>query len=143
VTAIEAQLCEQMREQADLTDRPSTIPCDRTVARPVIAEVGMAMSAFPRAAIWRAGYADECGERGQALLKPYAQGRSLPAQHAGAARMGGGACQGPPAERSVFRIASKRDPKKAAVAVATGHRILTIVWRVVRDGMVCQERRGD
>ena len=40
-----------------------------------------------------------------------------------------------------FRIAGKRGLKKAAVAVA--HRVLTIIWRIIRDGGAYEERGGD
>ena len=40
-----------------------------------------------------------------------------------------------------YRIAQRRGMKKAAVAVA--HRLLTVVYILIRDGGVYQERGGD
>jgi transposase len=145
VAAIDARLSEQMAAQADLIERLSTIPgVDRTTARAVIAEIGTDMSVFPDAAhlaSWAGlcpGNAESAGKRFSGKTRKGDRYlRRILVQSAWAA----GRARDGFLRALFFRIAAKRGLKKAAVAVA--HRILTIIWRIVRDGGVYEERGGD
>jgi transposase len=145
LAALDARLCEQMADQADLIDRLSTIPgVERTTARAVIAEIGTDMSVFPDAshlASWAGlcpGNAESAGKRfsGKTRKADRYLRRTLVQSAWSAGRAKDGFLRA-----LFFRIAARRGLKKAAVAVA--HRILTIIWRIVRDGGVYEERGGD
>jgi len=142
---IDAQLDQQMSEQADLIERLSTIPgVDRTTAQAVIAELGTDMSVFPDAAhlaSWAGlcpGNAESAGKRfsGRTRKGDRYLRRVLVQSAWAAARTRNCFLRA-----LFFRIAGKRGLKKAAVAVA--HRVLTIIWRIIRDGGAYEERGGD
>jgi transposase len=145
VAEIDAQLDQQMSEQADLIERLSTIPgVDRTTAQAVIAELGTDMSVFPDAAhlaSWAGlcpGNAESAGKRFSGRTRKGDRYlRRILVQSAWAAAR----TQNCFLRALFFRIAGKRGLKKAAVAVA--HRILTIIWRIIRDGCAYEERGGD
>jgi len=142
---IDAQLDEQMSEQAELIERLSTIPgVDRTTAQAVIAELGTDMSIFPDAAhlaSWAGlcpGNAESAGKRFSGRTRKGDRYlRRILVQSAWAAARTKNCFL----RALFFRIAGKRGLKKAAVAVA--HRVLAIIWRIIRDGGVYEERGGD
>jgi len=142
---IDAQLDQQMSEHADLIERLSTIPgVDRTTAQAVIAELGTDMSVFPDAAhlaSWAGlcpGNAESAGKRfsGRTRKGDRYLRRVLVQSAWAAARTKNCFLRA-----LFFRLAGKRGLKKAAVAVA--HRVLTIIWRIIRDGGAYEERGGD
>jgi hypothetical protein len=106
VAEIDAQLDQQMSEQADLIERLSTIPGvdpydgagrDRRTRYGHERVSGCGASGQLGGTVSR-----QCGERGQTVFRENAQGRSLSAPHSGAKRVGGGAHQGLLSTRSVL-----------------------------------------
>jgi len=145
LAALDARMAEHMAEHEDLIERLDGIPgVDRTTAQAVIAELGTDMTVFPDAAhlaSWAGlcpGNAESAGKRfsGKTRKGDRYLRRMLVQSAWAAARTNGCFLQA-----LFFRIAAKRGEKKAAVAVA--HRILTIVWRIIRDGVSYKERGGD
>jgi hypothetical protein len=142
---IDARLEQQMSEQADVIERLSTIPgVDRRTAQAVIAELGTDMSVFPDAAhlaSWAGlcpGNAESAGKRFSGRTRKGDRYlRRILVQSAWAAARTRNCFL----RALFFRVAGKRGLKKAAVAVA--HRILTIIWRIIRDGGAYAERGGD
>lgn len=142
---LDAELKQRMAEHADLIDRLDAIPgVDRVVAQAVIAEIGTDMTQFPDAAhlaSWAGlcpGNAESAGKRfsGRTRKGDRYLRRILTQSAWCAARTRDSFLQA-----LFFRIARKRGEKKAVVAVA--HRILTIMWRMIGNGAIYQERGGD
>jgi transposase len=142
---IDSRLCEQMTEHAELIERLSTIPgVERTTARVLIAELGIDMTQFPtpgHLASWAGlcpGNAESAGKRFSGRTRKGDRYlRRILVQSAWAAARAKDCFL-----RALFyRIAARRGIKKAAVAVA--HRILTIAWKIIRDGVEYQEQGRD
>ena len=142
---IDSRLCEQMTEHAELIERLSTIPgVERTTARVLIAELGIDMTQFPtpgHLASWAGlcpGNAESAGKRFSGRTRKGDRYlRRILVQSAWAAARTKDCFL-----RALFyRIAARRGIKKAAVAVA--HRILTIAWKIIRDGVEYQEQGRD
>jgi transposase len=145
IAQLDAQLNERMAEHADLIERLDAIPgVDRIVAQAVIAEIGTDMTQFPDAAhlaSWAGlcpGNAESAGKRfsGRTRKGDRYLRRILTQSAWCASRTNGSFLQA-----LFFRITRRRGEKKATVAVA--HRILTIIWKMIRDGAVYQEHGGD
>lgn len=142
---LDARLSEQMAPHEDLLRRLCTIPgVEMTTARILIAELGTDMTQFPdaaHAASWAGlcpGHAESAGKRFSGKTRKGDRYlRRILVQSAWAAAR----------TKDCFlaalfhRIAQRRGMKKAAVAVA--HRLLTIVYLLIRDGGVYHERGGD
>ncbi len=142
---IDSRLCEQMAEHAELIERLSTIPgVERTTARVLIAEAGIDMTQFPtpgHLASWAGlcpGNAESAGKRFSGRTRKGDRYlRRILVQSAWAAARTKDCFL-----RALFyRIAARRGIKKAAVAVA--HRILTIAWKLIRDGVEYHEQGRD
>jgi len=134
-----------MAPHEDLLRRLCAIPgVEMTTARVLVAELGTDMTPFPDAA-HAASWAGLCPGNSESAGKRFSgrtrKGdrylRRILVQSAWAAAR----------TRDCFlaalfhRVAHRRGLKKAAVAVA--HRILTIVWSMIRNGSEYQERGGD
>jgi transposase len=142
---LDERLCMQMAEQEDRIRRLCTIPgVDKITARTLLAELGTDMAQFPdpgHLASWAGlcpGNAESAGKRFSGRTRKGDRYlRRILVQSAWAAAR----------KRDCFlaalffRIAQRHGMKKAAVAVA--HRILTIVWVILRNGTEYQERGGD
>jgi transposase len=142
---LDARLCEQMAEHAELIERLSTIPgVERTTARVLIAELGTDMTQFPtpgHLASWAGlcpGNAESAGKRfsGKTRKGDRYLRRILVQSAWAAARTKDCFLAG-----LFYRIAARRGMKKAAVAVA--HRILTIAWKIIREGVEYREHGRD
>jgi hypothetical protein len=145
IAQLDAQLKERMAEHADLIARLDAIPgVDAVVAQAVIAEIGTDMTQFPDAAhlaSWAGlcpGNAESAGKRfsGRTRKGDRYLRRILTQSAWCASRTKGSFLQA-----LFFRIARRRGEKKATVAVA--HRMLTIIWKMVRDGAVYEERGSE
>jgi transposase len=145
VAELDARLCEQMQPYEEILDRLSTIPgVKKTAARVLIAELGVDMAEFPSAghlASWAGlcpGNAESAGKRFSGRTrKGDRYVRRVLVQCAWAASRAEDCFLA-----ALFqRLAPKLGPKKAAVAVA--HRILVIVWSLLRKGTCYQERGGN
>jgi transposase len=145
IAELDAQLKERMAEHADLIERLDAIPgVDIVVAQAVIAEIGTDMTQFPDAAhlaSWAGlcpGNAESAGKRfsGRTRKGDRYLRRILTQSAWCASRTNGSFLQA-----LFFRIVRRRGEKKATVAVA--HRILTIIWKMIRDGAVYEEHGGD
>lgn len=145
IAELDAQLCERMQEHAELVARLCTIPgVERLTAWVLIAELGVDMTQFPDAshvASWAGlcpGNQESAGKRFSGRTRKGDRYlRRLLVQNAWAV-----------AHRKncflttlFYRVARRRGPKKAAVAVA--HRILVLAYHIIRDGSVYQEVGGD
>jgi transposase len=142
---LDARLCEQMAEHAELIERLSTIPgVERTTARVLIAELGTDMTQFPtpaHLASWAGlcpGNAESAGKRfsGKTRKGDRYLRRILLQSAWAAARTKDCFLAG-----LFYRIAARRGMKKAAVAVA--HRILAIAWKIIREGVEYREYGRD
>ncbi|MGA2713263.1 MAG: IS110 family transposase [Bryobacteraceae bacterium] len=142
---LDARLCEQMAEHAELIELLSTIPgVERTTARVLIAELGIDMTQFAtpaHLASWAGlcpGNAESAGKRfsGKTRKGDRYLRRILVQSAWAAARTKDCFLAG-----LFYRIAARRGMKKAAVAVA--HRILAIAWKIIRDGVPYQEQGRD
>jgi transposase len=145
IVQLDAQLKERMAGHAELIERLDAIPgVDVVVAQAVIAEMGTDMTQFPSAAhlaSWAGlcpGNAESAGKRfsGRTRKGDRYLRRILNQSAWCASRTNNCFLQA-----LFFRIARRRGEKKATIAVA--HRILTIIWKMIRDGAVYEERGGD
>lgn len=142
---LDARLCEQMEPHAEILQRLTAIPgVKTTAARVLIAELGTDMSQFPSAAhlaSWAGlcpGNAESAGKRFSGRTrKGDRYVRRILVQCAWAAAR----TQDCFLAALFHRLAQRRGAKKAAVAVA--HRILEIVWSMLRHGTEYHERGGD
>lgn len=141
----DARLCEQTQPYDEILERLTAIPgLQITAARVLIAELGTDMSQFPTAAhvaSWAGlcpGNAESAGKRFSGRTrKGDRYVRRILVQCAWAATRADDCFLA-----ALFRrIAARRGPKKAAVAVA--HRILVIVWSMLRHGTEYRELGGN
>jgi len=144
---MEERIAEQMAPFAELIDRLREIPgVDRLTAWTLISEIGVDMSRFPTAghlASWCGlcpGNAESAGKRhsGRTSKGNRYVRRALVQTAWAAARI--------TRQRTFFttffyRISSRAGMKKAAVAVA--HRVLSIVYLMIRDGSRYREQGAD
>lgn len=145
LASLDQKTVADMESHQDLVERLCTIPgIDKITARTLISELGTDMSQFPdaaHAASWAGlcpGNAESAGKRfsGRTRKGDRYLRRMLVQSAWAAART-----------RDCFfaalfyRIAQRRGMKKAAVAVA--HRLLRVVYLLIRDGGVYYERGGD
>ena len=134
-----------MEPHRELIERLCTIPgIEKTTARVLIAELGTDMSQFPdaaHAASWAGlcpGNAESAGKRFSGKTRKGDRYlRRILVQSAWAAARTKDCFFA----ALFYRVAQRRGMKKAAVAVA--HRLLTIVYLLIRDGGVYRERGGD
>lgn len=134
-----------MESHRELIERLCTVPgIDKTTARVLIAESGTDMSQFPssgHAASWAGlcpGNAESAGKRFSGKTRKGDRYlRRILVQSAWAAARTKDCFFA----ALFYRVAQRRGMKKAAVAVA--HRLLTIVYLLIRDGGVYRERGGD
>jgi transposase len=144
VSRIDTELRQRLANNEDLLDRLATVPgVDRVVAQAVIAELGD-LSAFPDAAhlaSWAGlcpGNAESAGKRFSGRTrKGNRYLRRILTQSAWAASRKKDSFP----QALYFRIAQRRGNRRALVAVA--HRILTIIWKIIREGDVYRERGGN
>jgi transposase len=144
VSRIDIELRQRLASDEDLLDRLATIPgVDRVVAQAVIAEVGD-LSAFPDAAhlaSWAGlcpGNAESAGKRFSGRTrKGNRYLRRILTQSAWAASRKKDSFL----QAFYFRIAHRRGDRKALIALA--HRILTLMWKIIREGDVYRERGGN
>jgi transposase len=144
VTRMDLELRQRLADNEDLLDRLATIPgVDRVVAQAVLAEVGD-LSAFPDAAhlaSWAGlcpGNAESAGKRfsgrtrkGNRYLRRILTQSAWAASHRKDSFL----------QAFYFRIAHRRGNRKALIALA--HRILIIMWKIIREGDVYRERGGN
>jgi len=145
LASLDQKMVADMQPHQDLVERLCTIPgIDKITARTLISELGMDMGQFPDAA-HAASWAGLCPGNSESAGKRFSgrtrKGdrylRRILVQSAWAAAR----------TRNCFfaalfhRIAHRRGMKKAVVAVA--HRLLTVVYILIRDGGVYYERGGD
>lgn len=142
---IDARLCEKYTEHADLLQRLCTIPgVEITTARVLLAELGTDMSQFPtaaHAASWAGlcpGNSESAGKRfsgktrkGDRYLRRILVQSAWAVAHARDCSL----------SAAFRRTAQRRGMKKAALA--TAHRILRIVWSIIRNQTEYIERGGD
>jgi len=134
-----------MEAHQDLIERLCTIPgIDKTTARTLIAELGTDMSQFPspaQAASWAGlcpGNSESAGKRFSGKTRKGDRYlRRILVQSAWAAARTKDCFFA----ALFYRIAQRRGMKKAAVAAA--HRLLTVVYILIRYGGVYRERGGD
>lgn len=144
VKRIDLELRRRLVENEDLLERLATIPgVDRIVAQAVLAEVGD-LSAFPNAAhlaSWAGlcpGNAESAGKRFSGRTrKGNRYLRRILTQSAWAASRKKNSFL----QAFYFRVAQRRGNRKALIAVA--HRILIIIWNIIREGDVYRERGGN
>jgi transposase len=145
LTALDQKTAAGMEAHQDLIERLCTIPgIDKTTARTLIAELGTDMSQFPspaQAASWAGlcpGNSESAGKRFSGKTRKGDRYlRRILVQSAWAAARTKDCFFA----ALFYRIAQRRGMKKAAVAVA--HRLLTVVYILIRDGGVYRERGGD
>jgi transposase len=145
LAGIDRQLDERTRDYADLIRRLDTIPgVDVVVAQAILAETGTDMTQFPDAAhlaSWAGlcpGNAESAGKRFSGRTRKGDRYlRRILVQSAWAAAHTHGCFL----QSLFFRIARRRGEKKACVAVA--HRIATIVWKIIREGVMYEEAGAD
>jgi len=144
VATIDLELRQRLSDNDDLLERLATIPgVDRVVAQAVLAEVGD-LSAFPDAAhlaSWAGlcpGNAESAGKRfsgrtrkGNRYLRRILTQSAWAASHRKDSFL----------QSFYFRIAHRRGNKKALIALA--HRILLIMWKIIREGDVYREKGGN
>jgi transposase len=134
-----------MEPHRDLIERLCTIPgIEKTTARTLISELGTDMSQFPdsaHAASWAGlcpGNSESAGKRFSGKTRKGDRYlRRILVQSAWAAARTKDCFFA----ALFYRVAQRRGMKKAAVAVA--HRLLTVVYLLIRDGGVYRERGGD
>jgi len=144
VNRLDVEMRQRLAQDEDLLDRLATVPgVDRVVAQAVIAEVGD-LSAFPdpaHLASWAGlcpGNAESAGKRFSGRTrKGNRYLRRILTQSAWAASRKKDSFL----QAFYFRIAHRRGDRKALIAVA--HRILTIMWKIIREGDVYRERGGN
>ena len=145
VAELDARLCEQCEPHADILRRLTAIPGIKiTAARVLIAELGTDMSQFPTAA-HMASWAGLCPGNAESAGKRFS-GRTRKGDRYVRRVLVQCAWAAARAEDCFFaalfrRLSLRRGAKKAAVAVA--HRILTVVWSMLRNGTEYIERGGD
>jgi transposase len=142
---VDTRLNREMADHTDLIERLCTVPgIDRITAQVLIAELGTDMSQFPTAAhvaSWAGlcpGNAESAGKRFSGKTrKGNRYLRRILVQSAWAAARTRDCFFG-----ALFaRIAHGHGAKKAAVAVA--HRLLQVVYHLIKEGGVYRERGGD
>jgi transposase len=142
---LDRQTETDMEPHRELIERLCTVPgIDKITARVLIAELGTDMSQFPNsahAASWAGlcpGNAESAGKRFSGKTRKGDRYlRRILVQSAWAAARTKDCFFA----ALFYRVAQRRGMKKAAVAVA--HRLLTVVYLLIRDGGVYRERGGD
>ena len=145
VAALDQKTEAGMESHQDLIQRLCTIPgIEKTAARVLISELGTDMTQFPspaHAASWAGlcpGNAESGGKRFSGKTRKGDRYlRRILVQSAWAAARTKDCFFA----ALFYRIAQRRGMKKAAVAVA--HRLLRVVYLLIRDGGVYRERGGD
>lgn len=145
LAALDQKTEADMEPHEDLIERLCTIPgIDKITARTLISELGTDMSQFPdsaHAASWAGlcpGNAESAGKRFSGKTRKGDRYlRRILVQSAWAAARTKDCFFA----ALFYRIAQRRGMKKAAVAVA--HRLLTVIYVLIRDGGVYYERGGD
>jgi len=144
VNRLDVEMRQRLAQDEDLLDRLATVPgVDRVVAQAVIAEVGD-LSAFPdpaHLASWAGlcpGNAESAGKRFSGRTrKGNRYLRRILTQSAWAASRKRNSFL----QAFYFRIAHRRGDRKALIALA--HRMLIIMWKIIREGDVYRERGGN
>lgn len=144
VNRLDVEMRQRLAQDEDLLDRLATVPgVDRVVAQAVIAEVGD-LSAFPdpaHLASWAGlcpGNAESAGKRFSGRTrKGNRYLRRILTQSAWAASRRKNSFL----QAFYFRIAHRRGDRKALIALA--HRMLIIMWKIIREGDVYRERGGN
>jgi transposase len=145
LAGLDRELETQMEPHRELLQRLCTVPgIEKITAQVLIAELGTDMAQFPNsahAASWAGlcpGNAESAGKRFSGKTRKGDRYlRRILVQSAWAAAR----------TKDCFfaalfqRVAQRRGMKKAAVAVA--HRLLTVVYLLIRDGGVYRERGGN
>jgi transposase len=144
---LEARIAERMQPYQELIERLCGIPgVDRLTAWTLISEIGVDMGRFPRSghlASWCGlcpGHARSAGKRYSGRTNKgnrYVRRAMVQAAWA-AARISRKRCF---FTTFFYRISSQAGMKKAAVAVA--HRMLLVVYSMIRDGVVYREQGAD
>lgn len=145
LNALEERIRERMRPHQDLIRRLSTIPgVQETTAWTLLAELGTDMSCFPspgHMASWAGLCPGNCESAGKRQSGRAHKGnryvRRMLIQNGWAASRK----QDCFLAALFFRVASRRGVKRASMAVA--HRILTIVYFIIRDGAEYRESGQD
>lgn len=145
LASLDQRLNTELSQHSELIRRLSTVPgIDTVSAQAILAELGTDMTPFPSSkhlASWAGlcpGNAESAGKRFSGRTRKGDRYlRRILVQCAWAASR----------KRDCFlaalfhRLAGRRGLKKATVAVA--HRLLTLIYLLIRDGGVYQERGGD
>ena len=145
VTEVTARLELYMMPHADLVGRMCEVPgIDKLTAWTVLAEIGTDLSAFPDArhlASWAAlcpGNNESAGKRKQGRTR---KGNRYLRRALVQAGWAAGRSRNTFLSALFFRLARRMGMKKAAVAVA--HRILVILFHIIRDGKSYRELGED
>jgi transposase len=136
IAEVGAEIAERVRPFEDAVDRLDSIPgVGRTTAEVLVAEIGTDMARFPtdgHLASWAAlcpGHHESAGKRTSGKTRKGNRAlRTALVEAAKAARRARGTYLG----AQYQRLAARRGPNKAAIAVA--HSILTIAYHLLQDG---------
>lgn len=144
ITAVEAEICRRLEPHQELLERLQQIPgVDEVTAWTLIAEIGLNMNQFQtpeRLASW----AGLCPGNNQSGGKRYS-GRTRKGNRwlrRALTQVGWAVshCKDNYLRSFYWRLAARRGKKRAAIAVA--HRVLSIVFFLVRDGAHYRELGG-
>ena len=142
IARFDAQIEEAMAPFAAAAERLRGIPgVAQQAAEVIVAELGTDMAQFPTAGhlgSWAGLCPGNNESAGKRRTREDDQGESVAADDVGAGGMGGQPHQGDDLQRRYHRWAKRLGKKKALVAVA--HKILVVIWCLLRRQSEYQER---
>jgi transposase len=141
IATVDATIDEAMSPHRDVQQRLTEIPgVDRIVAVTIVAELGVDMQIFPTAR-HAAAWAGVCPGNNESAGKHKHQGKRKGNVHLASAlvqaALGARRAKGTYLKERYWRLAARRGPKRAAVAIA--HKILVAAYAILAGGVTYRD----